>query len=431
MQRESVVKTRRVSTAATAALAVIAAVIYSLGDRMRLALQQRSEVELVVSNKADAGPATLRDAILAADRSSQRARIVVAVSPIHLDSALPPLANPRGVSLECRSFNAVAADKKTDQPAPCVLEPAADVLGSVLRIDSPRSVVRGFAVKSAKERAVTVTAESVELDDLTVADCKDGILVGTGGAGLILRRGRLEHNDTAIRLEGDVRRVRLEHNTLQDNRTAAFWFVGAAGSTDSGEAAASLTDNAFLRNGNGLVIGNEPMLIEHNRFVDTKQIALLVLGGSATIRGNDIRNSGSIGISINGGRDVAILDNEIGDAPGIAIMLRSSSGLVERNTLHSNAYGIVSLLSTSSTLVIEGNLIFSNSADGLTVIGGSPQLNRNRIMRNRLAGLRVFDLVEPSARHPGRPTLNGNVLEANGLDTPAVAVYRLDSTLPR
>jgi nitrous oxidase accessory protein NosD len=426
-------KIPRVSAVAAIAVVVIAIAVAGLGDRLRLSLTHGATSALVVTNAADTGPGSLREAILAADRSPERTRIVISVSPIQLESALPPLANPRGVLVECRDGPGASA-AKTAAPAtltPCVLQPAAEFQGSLLRLDGSHSVVRGITVKGAKDAGVLVTAEDVELDHVEFDDCKDGILIGPGGDGLTIRNGRFERNDTGIRLEGMVRHLTIAHNSFTNNRSAGLWLVGAADSAPEAGSTTSITDNLFQGNGNGVVLANHAALLEHNRFVDTQKVAVLLLGGAATIRANHLQNSAGTGISVTAGREVVISDNEVVDAPGIAIMLRSSSALVERNTLYGNAYGIVSLMgATTGSPVFDGNLIFSNATDGLTIIGGSPRLTHNRLMHNRAAGLRIFDLQEPSGRHNASPVLDGNVVAANGLDVPPVAVYRLGGNPP-
>jgi nitrous oxidase accessory protein NosD len=398
-----------------------------------LSLTHGATSTLTVTNTADTGPGSLREAILAADRSPERTRIVISASPIQLESALPPLANPRGVVLECRG-GAGASPTKTATPTtltPCVLQPAAQFAGSLLRLDSSHSVVRGVTVKDAKDSGFAVTAEAVELDNIEFDDCKDAVLIGPGADSLTIQNGRFERNDTGIRLEGTVRHLTIAHNSFTNNRSAGVWLVGAADAAPDAGSTTSVTDNLFKGDGNGIVLANHAALLEHNRFVDTQKVAVLLLGGSATIRANHLQNSTGTGLSITAGREVVISDNEVVDAPGIAIMLRSSSALVERNTLYGNAYGIVSLLGAASgSPVFDRNLIFSNTTDGLTIIGGSPRLTHNRLMHNRAAGLRIFDLQEPSGRHNASPVLEDNVVASNGLDVPPVAVYRLGGNPP-
>ena len=55
--------------------------------------------DLVASSERDSGPQSLREAILAADRSSSHAHILVTAKTIRIDSALPALINPRGVEI--------------------------------------------------------------------------------------------------------------------------------------------------------------------------------------------------------------------------------------------------------------------------------------------------------------------------------------------
>src|SRR5262245_14514770 len=53
-----------------------------------------------VTTAADSGPGSLRDAVFAADKVTGRARILIEVPRVVLETPLPPLVNPFGVVLE-------------------------------------------------------------------------------------------------------------------------------------------------------------------------------------------------------------------------------------------------------------------------------------------------------------------------------------------
>src|SRR6185436_929577 len=88
---------------ALTAIGLCAALAVGAGwlEQWRLDRPDRSAaIRFRVTNAADSGPGSLRDAVLLADRAAGRARITIAVQRIVLESALPPLVNPNGVVVE-------------------------------------------------------------------------------------------------------------------------------------------------------------------------------------------------------------------------------------------------------------------------------------------------------------------------------------------
>jgi hypothetical protein len=103
-------KPLRVGIAISVSLVLLGVVITLRHPGAYGAPAKATAADFVVSSARDAGPQTLRDAILAADRLSSHAHILITAKLITLDTALPPLVNPRGVDLEA------AADSGTWTP---------------------------------------------------------------------------------------------------------------------------------------------------------------------------------------------------------------------------------------------------------------------------------------------------------------------------
>jgi hypothetical protein len=80
--------------------------------------------------------------------------------------------------------------------------------------------------------------------------------------------------------------------------------------------------------------------------------------------------------------------------------------------------------------VLRDNLITKSTADAITIIGGSPQLQRNQLLDNTGAGVRVLDLVSSSGSFKATPRLDANVVKGNGVDVPTPGIYKLAGVLP-
>src|SRR6185312_8442531 len=139
----------------------------------------------------DAGPETLRDAILAADRLTTRARIRITAKRITLESALPALLNPHGVDID------VAAGAGT-------IDAARQETGPVLQISSPTTVLKGVQVRNARAFGIIVNAAGVRMDSITVTDSKVGVLLGAAARDCTISTSTFERNETGIMAEADI-----------------------------------------------------------------------------------------------------------------------------------------------------------------------------------------------------------------------------------
>jgi hypothetical protein len=377
--------------------------------------------DFIVVDSRDAGPGTLRDAILAADRSTSRVHIVVKAQRIVLESALPALINPRGIEIDAApGAGAIDAERQSQ--------------GITLSIEGPGSVLRGLSISGARASAVLVNAADVQLDSVTIRDSKIGVLLGAGARGLSVRNATFEHDDTALTAEGDARGLSVAGSLFQGSTSAGMWLVGAAAKDRASAAdperemreSIRVIDSVFEKNSAGIVVGNRPIAVRNSRFVDNRASAVLVLGGLVRIEDSEIRGSGDAAISVTSGTAVSVARNTLTDNASTAILIRDSDVSVEHNTLRHNALGIVALASRPAlTTTIRDNLITQSAADGITLIGGSATVERNQIVGNRGAALRTLDLVADNGRFGVSPRLQDNVLKGNAVDTPVSGVYKL------
>jgi hypothetical protein len=416
-------KPSKIAVAISISLLLLAAVVTLRSPDANGTPTPAAAAELVVSSARDAGPQTLRDAILAADRLSGHAHILVRAKLIALDSPLPALINPRGVDLE------VAADSGT-------LDADHLASGVVLQINSPGSALKGLHIVHAHGTAILVNAPGVQLDSVIIGDSKAGILVNAAARGCAIRASTFERDETGVIAETGVRDLTVLGGVFRDNTRAAIWSVAApakgAAAPDAGtegnrpQEPVRIIDGVFERNAAGVVIANQPVFLQKDRFLGSHDSAVLILSGAARIEDSEIRDSGGTALSVTAGKSVHITHNTLANNPKVAIMMRDSDVTIENNTLSHNGFGIVSILTEGSlTPQIRGNLITGTTGDGITVIGGSPRLERNQVLDGAGAGLRLLDVVQPNGGLKATPTLEANVFKGNKLDQPVRGVYKM------
>ncbi len=176
----------------------------------------------------------------------------------------------------------------------------------------------------------------------------------------------------------------------------------------------------------GVVLANAATRIRRSRFLGSLDYAVLVLSGPLRLEDSEIHRSGATAISINPGSRAVLTGNLLTDNHATAILARDSEVLIEHNTLERNGFGIVVICSAKPAAAsINDNVITASSADAITLIGGAPLLQRNRLIGNHAAGLRTLDLIDRGTRDRAQPRLVANVLQGNGSNDPVRGVYRL------
>ncbi len=410
------------------ALLFVAALFAGHGRAPAAGTAKLGAVDFIVSNAGDAGPGTLRDAILAADRVSNRARVLVKVKQVTIESALPALVNPHGVSVEA-------------EPGFGLIDASHQLKGATLQINGPASVLRGIGITHARDFGIVVSAPGVQLDSISIANSRVGIVLGEAAKNTGIHTSTFEHDETAITADAGVRDVTILSSIFRNNTKAAFWFVGAVDKKGTaaprnaadGETApewARIVDSVFEKNAQGVVLANRPTLIQKCRFFGNLQSALLILGGSARVEDSEIRATGGNAISVSSSKLVVLARNTLDGNPSTAIMVRDSQVTIEHNTLQGNGFGIVVISSQNSDgTIVRDNLVTKSTADAVTIIGGTPHLAHNQILENRGAGFRILDLVSTGRSLKAAPVLDANVMKSNGMDMPPAAVYKLAGTL--
>jgi hypothetical protein len=385
-----------------------------------------SGADFVVTSARDAGPGTLREAILAADRLTSRAHIEIAVERIAVDSALPALTNLHGVDIDAK-------------PGAGTIDAQNQPTGVALQINSPGASVQGLHVLNARGTGIMVNAAGVELASVAVGNSGVGLLLAATAQGCTVRGASFEHDETAVLAEPGIRDVTLTDSTFSGNTRAGFWFVSAAvkqGGAQPGaaeeppaHARVRILASTFTQNASGVVLANQATLIQKSHFTANRDSAVLVLGGAARVEDTDISATGGTAISITAGRAVQLLHNTLANNSATAIMARDSEVTIERNELQHNGTGIVAIdTGDGITTVVRDNTVSQSAGDGLVVIGGPTLLERNQVLQNHGVALRVLDLVNGSQRIKATPRLDANVFKGNAVDTPVSGVYKQASS---
>ena len=409
-----------VGTLGVVSLLVLAMLLAGHNSSPAAGAVKLSGADFVVSSAGDAGPGTLRDAILAADRLTTRAHVSIKVKRIAIESALPALINPHGVVIDA-------------EPDLGLIDAQRQIKGAVLQINSPTSALRGISIVNAHDYGIVLNAPGVEMDSVNIASSKVGIVLGASAKGSAIRTSVFEHDETAITAESGVRDVSILSSIFRANNKAGFWFVGSV-EKEAGpqQERVRIIDSVFEKNASGVVLANRPVLVQKCRFIGNEQSAVLILGGAARVEDSEIRETVGTAVSVTGGRQVTLARNTLTGNLLTAIMVRDSQVTIDRNTLRSNGSGIVAIASDSADgTLIRDNVIAKTTADAITVIGGSPRLQRNQVTDNHGAGLRTLNLVSAGGELKATPQLDANVFKGNGTDQPPPAVYKLAGTLPR
>jgi parallel beta-helix repeat protein len=355
---------------------------------------------LDVTSGDDRGPGSLREALFKATAATSAVTISLQVPKIAIASTLPPLANAHGIRLIAAEGTELDAGRL---PAGAVL----DVAGANVSIE-------GVRIRNCQSSAIVVRAERFKLEDSSIEACEVGVDVAENAAQLMLERNRFANNRVGVRFAGANRNAMVVRNEFSGHRDAGLWAVRSA--PENGGGAISVRDNRFTKERIGILAANVSIVMERNELLDSAEAAMQLMGAGAVARGNRISRGGAMGIVVENARAAVIEDNEIDGLAAYGVMLKSSADTIVRgNRIHNSGYGLAFVLgnprSPSSAI---GNTILEPKFNGIDVIGDSPILRDNRVMRPRALALKVVDFQPEGGGDPVRsvPFLEGNNFSA-------------------
>ncbi|MDB6099627.1 MAG: hypothetical protein JWN58_2330 [Gammaproteobacteria bacterium] len=375
---------------------VAVAAWYESQRHTRPAAATEKTVTVHVTNAGDRGPGTLREALFLVAGATGPTDISIEVPTIKLETALPAFVNSHEVRLVGQASGAQIDAQALSEG------PVLDIAGSNISIEE-------ITIQNCPAIAVLVRAVHFRLSASVIQQCDVGVEVADNASDTLLERNRFIKDRLGVRFGASHRNSVVANNEFIENKEAGLWAV--RGAPDSQDEAIAIRDNKFTEVGNGIVAGNVPVLVERNDFTNAHESAIHVVGGGATIRGNHINGGASMGIVSENGRGAIIEDNELEGLTAYGIMLRGSSNILIRgNRLHNCGYGIAFVLGdphNASTAV--DNTIIEPKFNGIDVIGDSPNLRHNQVLRAHAFALHVENFQPPNGQKViSQPVLDNN-----------------------
>ena len=369
---------------------------YDLQRAKRPAPSTAKSVTAHVTNAADRGPGSLREAIFLVAGATTPTTISIEVPTVKLETALPAFVSSQEV-------------KVIGQAAGAQIDAQALNQGPVLDIAGPNISIEGITIQNCPAVAILVRAVHFRLSTSIIQSCDVAVEVADNASDTLLERNKFVKDRVGVRFAASGRNSVVASNEFIEDKDAGLWAVRSA--PDSHDELIEIRDNKFVENGNAIVAGNIPVTVERNDFINSHEAAIHVVGAGATLRGNRIDGGASMGIIGENARGAVIEENELEGLTAYGIMLRGSSDvLVRANRLHSCGYGLAFVLGDPhavSTAV--DNTIIEPKFNGIDVIGDSPNLRRNQVLRAHAYALHVEDFQPPGgAKVTSKPFLDNN-----------------------
>lgn len=369
---------------------------------------QASDTAIVeVTNGDDRGAGSLREALFIAAAAEGPVTISIQVPKITIASTLPPLANVGGIRL-------VTPEQGTE------IDAGALPSGAVLDVSGANVSIEKLHIKNCKGAGILLRAERFRLESTTIESCDVGVDVAENAARVLMEGNRFANNRVGVRFGASNNNTIVSKNEFSGHRDAGVWAVRSE--PDQRSDTISLNENRFTKERIGIFTANVSLLIERNELLDSEEAAIQLMGAGAIVRGNRVSGGAAMGIVAEDARGVVIEENEFDGLAAYGIMLKGSADcLVRGNRIHNSGYGLAFVLGNSrSPSTAIDNTIIEPKSTGIDVIGDSPILRNNQVIRPRALALKVVDFQpEGGQKVRSQPFLEGNNFDARGLTVAA------------
>jgi parallel beta-helix repeat protein len=363
--------------------------------------QAEDSAAINVTSGEDRGPGSLREALFIAAAAHGEATINVRVPKITLMTALPPIVSSQGVQV------IGLAESGTE------IDASGLAGGPVFDIATANASFEGLRIHNCKAAGVLLRAEHFRMESSSVQACDIGVDVAENAKEVLLERNRFTANRVGVRFAASNRNTTLVKNEFSDNRDAGVWAVRAE--PDRGGSAISVRENRFTNERVGILAANVSIAIERNEVLASGEMAMQLMGTGAVVRGNRVSGGEGMGIVAENSRGVVIENNELDGLEAYGIMIKASAdALVRNNRVHNSGYGLAFVIGTSPSTAIE-NTIIEPKSNGIDVIGDSPVLRNNRVLRPRTLAFKAVDFEGGGQRVQSHPFLEGNNFDARGI----------------
>jgi parallel beta-helix repeat protein len=406
-----------VAVAVLLLLAGLGALAWWYQSRQAAPGQAAGTLTVTVTSPADRGPGTLREALFLVAAANGNADLLLRVRTITVESLLPPLINAHGVRV-------VGAAGGTQIDAHALNG------GPLLDVAGGNTSLEGLTVRNCPGTAILLRAAHFRLRNSTVDGCDVAVDVAENASDVLIVRNRFVNDRIGVRFAASSRNAVVMDNEFAHDRDAGLWAVRAQ--PDAHDGGISVHDNRFSADGSGVVAANVAVLVERNDFSASVEAAVHLLGAGALVRGNHISGGPAMGIIAENAREAIIDDNDLDHLTAYGIMVRASANtLLRANRVTDCGYGLAFVLGdprSPSTAV--NNTIIEPHFNGIDVIGDSPILRHNQVLRPHALPLHVSDFQRPDGtRVPAHPFLDGNsFLRADSAATVSTAG---DAAAPR
>ena len=371
-------------------------------SRRALPGQSSNALTVNVTSGADRGPGTLREALFLVAAAEGKATISIQTKSIALQTALPPLVSAHGLRIVA-------------QQAGAEIDGQALKGASVLDVSGANTSIEGLAIRHCSGAGILLRAVHFNLQSTTIEACDVGVEVAENASDVLLERNRFVNNRIGVRFAASSANTSVLKNEFSGSKDAGLWAVRSA--AEERGVAINVRDNRFNDDRSGMVVGNVTLLAEGNEINNAHEVAVHVVGAGSEVRGNRISGGASMGVIAENAHAAIIDNNEMDGLTAYGIMVRGSSNtLVRSNRLHNCGYGMAFVLNDpASPSTAVDNTVIEPKFNGIDVIGDSPILRRNHVLRPHALPLKVQDFTQPGGRRVvAKPFLDNNAFGAAG-----------------
>jgi hypothetical protein len=378
-------------------LGVVAALGHWRETQTPSPLRPAEKVVLVhVTSAGDRGPGTLRDALFVVATATGQSNISIEVPKINLETALPALVSGHGVNLLGRTSGVQ-------------IDAHALGAGPVFDIAGPNTSIDGITIRNCPAAAILVRSVRFRLSASTIVSCDVGVEVADNAGDTLLEGNQFIKDRLGVRFGAAGHNSAVANNEFREDKDAGLWAV--RGTPASHDGVIAVHDNKFTADGIGVVAGNVAVLVERNEFIAARDAGIHLVGAGAVIRENRIKGGASMGIVAENARGADIDRNELEGLAAYGVMVRGSSNtLVRGNRLHNCGYGLAFVLGDAREVsTVVGNTIIEPKFNGIDVIGDSPILRHNEVLRAHAYAFHVEDFQAPDGHKTrSQPFLDDN-----------------------